>query len=136
MEPFLSSPPTFWSTATNLLIGCKFNAEDGLHYGWIHLARPDRNFLTQYEVVSQDWNPIPDEPIGVGLPPVIPLGSEVTAEGLRIHWPAALGLATWLLEMSDSLGPDAEWVPIPEAANGEVLLDPPESMRFFRLRRP
>jgi len=135
-DPLSSRPPTYWSTETNLLIGCKLYSEDGVHYGWIRLTRPDRNFLTQYDVATHDWNPLPGEPIRAGLPPEIPLASEAVAEGISVRWPVAIGLATWVLESSDSLGPDAEWVPIPEAANGEILLEPPESMRFYRLRRP
>ncbi|MBX3734663.1 MAG: hypothetical protein KF791_18960 [Verrucomicrobiae bacterium] len=129
-------PPAFWSSETNLLIGLKFSADDGAHYGWLQLARPNREFLTQFQVVANDWNPLPGEPIRAGLPPEIPLTSEVVPEGIRVRWPVAIGLANWFLESSDSLGPDADWVPIPEAANGEILLEPPESMRFYRLRRP
>lgn len=136
LNPFLSSPHTFYSTETNLWMGCRFMTEDGVHLGWVQLTRADRDYLTQYDIVGHDWNPIPGAPIEAGLPPAIPLHSELAAEGLRVRWPAVVGLANWILEVSDSLGTEAEWRSVSEAANGEVLLDPPESTRFFRLRRP
>jgi len=121
-------------TRTEFLLGYRFTADDGTHYRWMRFTRPDTHFTTAFDLTSYDWNPLPGEPIGAGLPPVIPLFPEITEEGLRLNWPAAI--ASWLLEYTDELGPQAHWQPIPEASGTEILLPPPEVTRFYRIRRP
>lgn len=69
---------------SNLLVGCKFSAGDGVHSGWIRLARADQHYLTQYDVVEADWNPQPGEPIAAGLPPVIPLTSDFKSDSRNV----------------------------------------------------
>jgi hypothetical protein len=132
-----STPPSFTKTLrtiTEFFIGFRFTADDGSHYGWMQLNRPDTHFLTFFQLTAWDWNPLPGEPIGAGLPPVIPLTPQVTAEGLRLSWPAAV--AAWTLEASDQLGPAAQWSPVPGVSGTEVVLAPPATSRFFRLRKP
>jgi hypothetical protein len=132
-DAYKDFPGSFWRTERSLLIGCRVVGEDGVHFGWMRLTRPDLNFTTPFDVESFDWNPLPGEPIKAGQPPEIPLAPEITEEGLRLRWPAVL--ATWMLEYADSLDAEAEWIAIPEAANGEIVLPIPETARFYRLRR-
>lgn len=127
-------PKNYWKKLTEMLIGVRTAKDDGFHYGWIKFRRPNATFTTPFEMVEFSWNPLPGEPIAAGRPPVIPLQPEITPEGLKVRWPAVL--ATWVLESSRSLGSDSEWVAVPEAANGEILLPLPETTRFYRLRGP
>jgi hypothetical protein len=126
---------TFFTNKTELLIGFRFAAETGTHYGWFHFTRPEARFTNAFTLAAMDWNPLPGEPIGAGQPPVIPVVPTVTPEGqLRLAWPAAI--ASWVLESSETLGPDAVWEPVPDVATNEVLLALPETSRFYRLRKP
>ena len=129
-----NDPQNYWKTLTEMLIGVRIAKDDGFHFGWIKFRRPNTTFTTPFEMVEFSWNPLPWEPIAAGRPPVIPLQPEITPEGLKVRWPAVL--ATWVLESSRSLGSDAEWVAVPEAANGEILLPLPETTRFYRLLGP
>lgn len=121
-------------TQTEFIIGFRFEADDGIHYGWMRFSRPDTNFLTFFDLTAYDWNPLPGESIGAGQPPAIPLAHEVTAQRLRLSWP--VGAAGWPLEMTDRLGPDADWMPVPEAGGTEAVIPFPEANRFYRLKRP
>jgi len=126
---------TFYTNKTELLIGFRFAAETGTHYGWFHFTRPEARFTNAFTLAASDWNPLPGEPIGAGQPPVIPVVPTVTPEGqLRLAWPAAI--ASWVLESSATLGPDAVWEPVPDVVTNEVLLALPETSRFYRLRKP
>jgi hypothetical protein len=130
-----NSPKTFFTNKTELLIGFRFAADTGTHYGWFHFTRPAARFTNAFTLAASDWNPLPGEPIGAGQPPVIPVVPTVTPEGqLRLAWPAAI--ASWVLESSETLGPDAVWQPVPDVATNEVLLPLPETSRFYRLRKP
>ena len=133
----LAGGHAFFTNKTEVLIGLRLTSR-GLgttHFGWVRLTRPDTLFITPFEVAGYDWNPLPNEPIGAGLPPVIPVQSAFTDEGqLRLQWPAEV--ASWVLESSPTLGPDAVWEPVPDVVGTEHLLAPPEANRFYRLRRP
>lgn len=127
----------FFTNKTEVLIGFRLASRElgTTHFGWVRLTRPDSLFITPFEVAGYDWNPLPNEPIGAGLPPVIPVQSAFTSEGqLRLKWPAAV--ANWVLESGPTLGPDAVWEPVPDVVGTEHLLEPPEANRFYRLRRP
>jgi hypothetical protein len=126
---------TFHTNKTELLIGFQFAADTGTHYGWFHFTRPAARFTNAFTLAASDWNPLPGEPIGAGQPPVIPVVPAVTPEGqLRLAWPAAI--ASWVLESSETIGPDAVWQPVPDVFTNEVLLALPETNRFYRLRKP
>jgi len=134
---FTSNDPIdrFLRNQTNLWIGFRFLGEAGPHYGWMQFARTNTLFTTPFELVAHRWHPIPDQPIGAGQPPVIPVETLITSEGqLRLAWSGFV--ATWILEYCDVLDPEAEWLPVPEAGSTEALLPLPESQRFFRLREP
>jgi hypothetical protein len=126
---------TFYTNKTELLIGFRFLADTGTHYGWFHFTRPAARFTNAFTLAASDWNPLPGEPIGAGQPPVIPVVPTVTGDGqLRLAWSTAL--VGWTLEASGRVGPDANWEPVPGPFTGEALLPLPETNRFFRLRRP
>jgi|688.fasta_scaffold294364_2 hypothetical protein len=126
---------TFFTNKTELLIGFRFLADTGTHYGWFHFTRPAARFTNAFTLAASDWNPLPGEPIGAGQPPVIPVVPTVTGDGqLRLAWSTAL--VGWTLEASGRVGPDANWEPVPGPFTGEALLPLPETNRFFRLRRP
>lgn len=126
---------TFFTNKTELLIGFRFLADAGTHYGWFHFTRPAARFTNAFTLAASDWNPLPGEPIGAGQPPVIPVVPTVTGDGqLRLAWSAAL--VGWTLEASGRVGPDANWEPVPGQFTGEALLPLPETNHFFRLRRP
>ena len=130
---YKNDPNNFWKNLTEMLIGVRTVHGDGYHFGWIKLGRPDTGFTTPFEVVDFSLHHIAGEPIAAGRPPVIRLKPEVTPQGLKVSWP---GMSTmWILESSTSLGADAEWITIPDATSGEVLLPLPEANRFYRLRR-
>jgi hypothetical protein len=126
----------FFTNKTEVLIGFRVTSLDLIttHYGWVRLTRTDPLFITPFEVAGYDWNPLPDQPIAAGQPPVIPLGHEITPDGMRLSWPTQV--AGWILESSEVLGPAAVWEPVPEASGTEALLPRPEGTRFYRLRRP
>jgi len=127
-------PDAYWRSRTELIFGIRFALEDGVHYGWIRFARPDTYFTTPFELASYDWHPIPGEPIGAGLPPVVPIIPQMTPEGLRLTWSGSL--AHWTLEFAEELHPDALWQPVPGVGGADVIVDAGETQRFYRLRRP
>jgi len=126
----------FFTNKTEVLIGFRFTQLDAgtAHHGWLKLTRPNTLFITPFDLVSLDWNPLPNEPIRAGLPPEIPLSFAVEEAGFRLTWP--LQVAGWILETAERLGPDSEWLPVPDAGAIEVLVPPSDGTRFFRLRRP
>jgi len=133
-DRFNGSLLDWWRRFTAVLIGLRFQLEDGVHHGWIRFSRADTHFTTVFQPQEYDWNPIPDAPIGAGQPPVIPIATEVTDGMLRLSWSPSV--ATWILESTDELSDDAVWAPVPEATGYEALLEVPEASRYFRLRKP
>ncbi len=132
----VGSKNMFFTNKTEVLVGFRLTSlETGSkHHGWIRFTRPDSHFTSPFAVAGYDWNPLPNEPIGAGQPPVIPVQSAFTSEGqLRLQWPTEV--ASWVLESSPTLGPDAVWEPVPDVVGTEHLLTPPETDRFYRLRR-
>lgn len=125
---------------TEVLVGYRFQEEDGFHYGWVRFARSDTTFTNIFDLVAHDWHPIPDAPIGAGQPPEIPLAAEVVDDGaggrlLRVGWHPAV--ATWSFETTDSLIPPVTWTENPAGGtSAEIPLDGAEAQRYFRLRRP
>jgi len=126
----------FFTNKTEVLIGFRFTQLDSGtgHHGWLKLTRPNTLFITPFDLVALDWNPLPNEPIRAGLPPDIPLSFAVEEAGLRLTWP--IQVSGWILETAERLGPDSEWLPVPDAVAVEVVVPPSDGARFFRLRRP
>ena len=124
----------WWRRLTEVLIGLRFQLDDGVHHGWIRFSRADTQFTTVFQPKEYDWNPIPDAPIGAGQPPVIPIATAVTEQGLHLSWPPIL--ATWTLESTGSLSDAAIWVSVPEATGYEARLEITDASRYFRLRKP
>lgn len=136
IDPGFPPPENFYTNKTEVLIGFRLTSLDlgTKHHGWLKFTRPDTRITTPFAVAGYDWNPLPDEPIAAGQPPVIPLVHEVTTAGLKLSWPAPV--AGWGLETSDTLGAAEVWRPVPEANGTGTLLPPPDGTRFYRLRRP
>lgn len=117
------------------LVGVLVNSDEEAHSGWIRFTRPDLDPENLFSVSGSDWNPIPGAPIRAGLPPEIPVATEVLPEdgGIRLSW--AAGVSHWILESTRNLSPPVVWEPYP--AGGTYADVPPEDAdRFFRLRRP
>ena len=125
---------------TEVLVGYRFQEEDGFHYGWVRFARSDTTFTNIFDLVAHDWHPIPDSAIRAGQPPEIPVATEVVDDGaggslLRVGWHPAV--ATWSFETTDSLIPPVTWTEYPAGGtSAEIPLDGAEAQRYFRLRRP
>ena len=125
---------------TEVLVGYRFQEEDGFHYGWVRFARSDTTFTNIFDLVAHDWHPIPDTAIRAGQPPEIPVATEVVDDGaggslLRVGWHPAV--ATWSFETTDSLIPPVTWTEYPAGGtSAEIPLNGAESQRYFRLRRP
>ena len=118
-----------------IFVGVLVSWNDEAHSGWIRLTRPDLDPENLFSVSGFDWNPIPGAPIRAGLPPEIPVATEVLPEdgGIRLSW--AAGVSHWILESTRSLSAPVVWEPYP--AGGTYADVPPEDAdRFFRLRRP
>jgi len=126
----------FFTNKTEVLIGFRFTQLDSgtVHHGWLKLTRPDTLFITPFDLVALDWNPLPNEPIRAGLAPDIPLSFSVEEAGLRLTWP--IQVSGWILETAERLGPDSEWLPVPDAVAVGVVVPLSDGTRFFRLRRP
>lgn len=136
LEPGLG----FYTNKTSLLLAFRYDGDDGQHFGWLKLSRPDTEYTTPFTLDAYDWNPIPNAPIGAGLPPEIPVMTEVVDDGagnpvLRVSWPGAV--ATWIFETTPDLTPPATWTEYPAGGtSAEVPLDGSDIHRYFRLRRP
>ena len=116
-------------------VGVLVTFHDEPHLGWVRFSRPDLNPETLFSVSGYDWNPIPGAPIRAGLPPEIPVATEVLPEGagIRLSWSA--GVSNWMLESTRSLSPPVVWERYP--TNGTHADVPREAAGyFFRLRRP
>ena len=144
MDVFANAPKnSFYYKArslTEVLVGYRFQEEDGFHYGWVRFARSDTTFTNIFDLVAHDWHPIPDSAIRAGQPPEIPVATEVVDDGaggslLRVGWHPAV--ATWSFETTDSLIPPVTWTEYPAGGtSAEIPLDGAEAQRYFRLRRP
>jgi len=125
---------------TEVYVGYRFPDDDGTHFGWLRFARNNISFTNVFDLVAHDWNPIPEAPIRAGLPPEIPLATEVVDDGtggsfLRIGWNPAL--ASWAFETTGDLTPPITWSEYPAGGtSAEIPLDAADSQRYFRLRRP
>ncbi|MBN8247065.1 MAG: hypothetical protein J0L84_06435 [Verrucomicrobia bacterium] len=125
---------------TEVFVGYRFPEEDGLHYGWLKFARSDTGFTNIFDLVAHDWHPIPGVSIGAGMPPEVPLETQVVDDSagnalLRVGWHP--GVASWSFETTDSLVPPVIWTEFPaEGTSAEVPLGNTDSQRYFRLRRP
>ena len=136
-----SVPEPFFTNKLEFIIGFRSDLEDGRHYGWIRFTREDTLFPRPFKLEAWDWNPVPDLPIRAGLPPEIPLSSELTRNEadepvLRLSWPQAVLL--WTLESTTNLVAPVRWETVPTGANwAEVpLTGEGEPERYFRLRKP
>lgn len=133
---YMAGGHAFYTNKTEILIGFRFtNLEaNTVHHGWFRLTRPNALFITPFDLVASDWNPLPNEPIRAGLPPDIPLVFAVEESGLRLGWPVQV--SGWILEVSEQLGPEAQWTPVPDVSATEVQIMPSEGTQFYRLRKP
>ena len=136
-----SVPEPFFTNKLEFIVGFRSDLEDGRHYGWIRFTREDTLFPRPFKLEAWDWNPVPDLPIRAGLPPEIPLSSELTRNEadepvLRLSWPQAVLL--WTLESTTNLVAPVRWETVPTGANwAEVpLTGEGEPERYFRLRKP
>lgn len=130
VSPFLDSVRPL----TEFLVGFRFAADDGLHYGWIHFRRSTADFRSVFQVAASEWNPVPNAPIRAGLPPDIQLSVEATPAGLRLSWPSVL--TNHVIEATESLDGNGAWQAVIPAQGNEMHLPVPTSTRFYRLRRP
>jgi hypothetical protein len=130
----LASSLDWWRQLTEVLIGVRFQREDGIHHGWIRFSRADTHFTTVFQPKDYDWHPIPGAPIPAGLPPVIPITTTVTDGELHLTW--SRSLVGWVLESTGVLANDAVWIRVPEAFRYEARLVITDSNRYFRLRKP
>lgn len=125
---------------TEVFVGYRVSADDGNHFGWLKFARSDLSFTNVFDLVADDWHPIPGAAIGAGLPPEIPLTTTVTDDGaggfvLQVGWHPAL--SNWSFETTGDLTPPVTWTEYPAGgASAEIPLDGSEDHRYFRLRRP
>ncbi len=139
--PFWNYADRTFPLPQSLLLGFRADLEDGRHYGWLSFSRPNTEFTTPFTLDAWDWHPLPDAPIRAGLPPEIPLNSELTEDEtgqpvLRLSWPTEV--FTWLLESTTDLTPPIQWEYYP---TGGAWVDVPlgaeeEPVRYFRLRQP
>jgi len=121
-------------------VGFRFPDDDGTHFGWLKFTRSDTTFTNAFDLTAYEWNPIPEAPIRAGLPPEIPVATEVVEDGsgqpvLQVSWNPAL--ATWIFETTTDLTPPVTWTEYPAGGtSAEVPLDGDDTHRYFRLRRP
>ena len=122
---------------TDALLGLRLNLDDGPHYGWIRFTRPDTEPSTPFTVAGYNYHPLPNEPIGAGLPPTPPPVTptfDATEGTLSLNWDARFpGL---VLEATESLTEPVEWKPVPDPSGPPAVLPVPEGDRFYRLRNP
>ena len=138
----ISVPPdaTVFTNQVRALVGFRYEGEDGTHFGWLKFSRADTVFTTPFELEEYDWNPIPGASIRAGLPPEIPVASEIITDGegkpaLRLSWHPAV--ATWILEMTPDLTPPVQWTE--QVSSGtwvELPVEDGAPQRYYRLRRP
>lgn len=116
-------------------LGFRFPVDGEMHHAWAKFTRPDARPETLFDLVAYDWNPVPNAPIGAGLPPEIPISSEWLPEGggLRLSWPPAI--ASWILEWTSSLTAPVVWELYPSSGS-YADVPPADADHFFRLRRP
>jgi len=125
---------------TEFFLGYCFPDDDGTHFGWLKFTRSDTTFTNVFDLTAYEWNPIPEAPIRAGLPPEIPVATEVVEDGsgqpvLQVSWNPAL--ATWIFETTTDLTPPVTWTEYPAGGtSAEVPLDGDDTHRYFRLRRP
>jgi len=119
------------------LIGVQYTDPDtgDVTLGWFKFSRPSVEPGTAFLLDAWSYNPIPNEPIGAGLPPDLPEPSFAwSEEGLTVSWPEK----AWMLrlETTASLTPPIEWYPV--VTGGTTVTLPPSEgpAAFFRLVAP
>ena len=91
--PITNAPSQGWGgplgAADDGYLGARFQAEDGWHYGWIHVALENAPTIVDWAYESQ-----PDTTIAAGAAPLAPIESPrvVRAENLRLQWQAQSNL--------------------------------------------
>jgi len=121
---------------TDVVVGLRVRLEESDHYGWVRFTRPDALPETLFAVAGHEWNPVPGAPIRAGLPPEIPVASEILpgGAGIRLTWPG--GISHWILESTASLSPPITWEEYPASGGSYADVPTEDADRFFRLRRP
>lgn len=133
-DVFAGAAPGFYAKKLSILLGFRFTQEDGVHYGWVSLWRPDNKFTTPFTVQQFDFSPIPGDSIVAGRPPLIPIQARYTMTELRLSW--ATNLNGWVLEYSDDLeAKGSVWLPVHDVSGFESILPIPKQNRFYRLRK-
>jgi hypothetical protein len=114
---------TDFGVTADTVVGVRFRAADGLHYGWLPIrvfrfAPPDRTIFVRFDPAV--WNPWPNEGMTVGEPaPGVLRMTANRGEAPVVSWPP--GVAGVLEEKS--LAPGAAWQPVAPAV-------PPTSGRY------
>jgi hypothetical protein len=130
----LSSSPNSLVRNTNVFFGVRLDRDDGHHFGWVQLSRPDSGITTAFTITDYGYNPVPGEAIQAGLPPSLPqIATEMTTDGLRLSWSSAL--IGWNLQSAESLRLPVQWNDLGSGATNAII--PLEgATRYFRLIKP
>jgi hypothetical protein len=124
-----------FNAAHSLLLGFRVDGDQGPNYGWLQLDRLSGSPTNAFRLSSYNYHPLPNEPIGAGLPPTPPpvtTAYDAAAGTLSLNWDARFpGL---VLEATESLTEPVEWKPVPDASAPPAVLPVPEGDRFYRLR--
>jgi hypothetical protein len=128
-------PDKSFTNRIDLIVGVRFTDDVGPHFGWIRFRRSNTHFTTPWEVQEHTVHPLPNEPIGAGLPPTPPPVTptfDATEGTLSLNWDARFpGL---VLEVTETLTEPVEWKPVPDASGPPAVLPVPAGDRFYRLR--
>ena len=121
---------------SEVIVGVRLRVGEANHYGWVRFTRLNTKPETLFVVAGYDWNPVPEAPIQAGLPPEIPVTSEVLtgSAGIRLTWPG--GVSNWILESTVNLSAPIAWEVYRGTGGSYADVPPEDADRFFRLRRP
>ena len=124
-------------TLINALVGVRFFGGDNFyHHAWIRLTRPDNLSGTPFMVDSYDHNPLPDEPIGAGLPPPVPpIAFTVSTDGfLLLTWAEKAVPYYKLQSRPDLFDPDG-WQDVPTREEHTFTAPLDGDQTYYRLTR-
>lgn len=131
---------------TNAYLGVRFQAQDGLHYGWIRVRLPNsatgpEGFPIEFTPVVVEWafETRPDCAIVAGAKPVtVPLAApEVVRPGqLRLSWQSEIGKAYQVQVKASLTTPfwtNLDFVVIGTSTNASVEIPITGAAKFFRV---
>ena len=125
--------PQAFDREMDITLAFRWKSDEGKHYGWVRLTRPDTEPLTLFAVQAWAIHPFPDEPIEAGLPPRPWMHYQVTENGIEISWNPAWNSLGFELETTASITSPVVWEKAVNIDSNPAQITTQDQQRYYRL---